>query len=158
MIVTKNNADVMCRVSKKRWITVVGWQVMKPLFSYTALACALFLFGCENEESRRQKQAESERAYAELEAKFAQNDLIITNCKNAVRAKTDRNTLQFHGGTTGSFVLKSHDGSPHDGYAKATDNGYLYRLIVSDASFNGWIDCYTDRQGQVVRLLPTKSY
>ena len=118
------------------------------LIVIAGLAIALFIFAKEqNEKTRKQKAAD----YA---AERAWKDPIVRNCENAVRSMADPGTLTF--ADPGTPTLGGMLGTGLE-YINQTDSGYLYYFRASDASTGNTpisILCYTNRQGQVVRIVP----
>ncbi len=106
-------------------------------------------FNQYEKEEERQRKAEYEKVNAEIAAEMAWKTPVINNCTNAVRAKSDQATLKFDN-------LYFRNGYNSLGNIEKTDAGYLYHMRVSDASTgNVAINtlCYTNLQGQVVRVV-----
>jgi hypothetical protein len=104
------------------------------------VAVGLFLFARDRSEKAEKQQA---AYYAE---ERAWKDPIIHNCENAVRSMADTSSLQF--GDRFGRGPETID---------KTDSGYLYYVTASDATTGNTpitILCYTNRQGQVVRVVP----
>lgn len=119
-----------------------GW--VKGLFVVAMTVLAFFIYAIgEN------KKQDNERQVAEA-AEMAWKEPIINNCENAVRAISDAQTLKLGG----MFGGRSFD-------VVKTDRGYLYRVQASDATTankTATMLCYTDMNGQVVRVVPQNSY
>jgi hypothetical protein len=103
-------------------------------------AIVLFFYGKsvrEKEDKQRAEDYVAERAW---------KDPLIRNCENAVRRIADSGTLRF--GEV--FGLRGER-------IENTDSGYLYYLSASDATTANTpvsMLCYTDRNGQVIRVVP----
>lgn len=120
-------------------------DVIKNIFAVMLVgAIALFIYAKgENEKQEKQRAAD----YA---AERAWKDPLIRNCENAVRKMADAGTLKFGG-------MMGLDTENID----KTDNGYLYYLQASDATTGNKpisMLCYTDRNGQVIRVVPRNQY
>ena len=110
------------------------------LMLLVVLVIAIGLF-IRNGNEKQEKKLESDYA-----AERAWKGPLVNNCENAVRKMADGATLKF-GGVLGS------DAEIID----KTDSGYIYYLRASDSTSGNVpvsLLCYTDHNGQVIRVVP----
>ena len=122
--------------------------MIKNLVSIGAVLAVLFavLFGVYDyfqTKSRQEWNAWTDKVNKE---KMAWQEPIVENCKNAVRAIADKNTLRFE-----SYY------SDYD--FQNTEGGYSFRISAADATSNNQFvtfTCYTDKAGKVFDLVVKK--